>query len=85
MVVGLLLAAAGDGHNILQVLPHSLKQLHTKVDLTLEKSEHKIEYNQDTISVIVPHLYKGSLMFSTVLLSGVKDVGSRDSQLELEL
>ena len=30
------------------------------------------------------HLYSGSLMFSMVLFSGVRDEGSIDSQLELE-
>ena len=41
VVVGLLLATAGDGHHVLQVLSHGLKQLHSEVDLTLKESEIK--------------------------------------------
>ena len=39
VVVGLLLSAARDGDDVLQVLPDCLQQLHSKVHLTLEEPE----------------------------------------------
>ena len=42
VVVGLLLAAAGDGHHVLQVLPHGAQKLHTKVDLPFEESKERL-------------------------------------------
>ena len=45
MVIGLLLAAAGDGHHVLQVLPHGAQQLYTKVDLPLEESRKELNDN----------------------------------------
>ena len=39
----------------------------------------------DLLYDVISHLYRGSLMFSTVLLRGVSEVGSIDNQLELEV
>ena len=45
VMIGLLLATAGDGHHVLQVLPHRAQQLHTKVDLPLEESRKDLNDN----------------------------------------